>query len=197
MVQPPRPDGLRDEDILRGIYRFAEAPSVGRGAHPARLVGSGPILGQALAARDLLAEKFGVAAEVYSAPSFPLLRRVAIEAERWNRLHPDARDQRVPLISQVLPPDGGPIIAATDWLKALPDMVSRWLPTTYLSLGTDGFGRSGTREDLRSLFEIDAPNIAAATMVSLARCGALSPAKAAKAIAELGIDPEKADPLAL
>ena len=76
-------------------------------------------------------------------------------------------------------------------------MVSRWLPTTYLSLGTDGFGRSGTREDLRSLFEIDAPNIAAATMVSLARCGALSPAKAAKAIAELGVDPEKADPLAL
>ncbi len=73
----------------------------------------------------------------------------------------------------MLPPDGGPIVAATDWLKALPDMVSRWLPTTYLSLGTDGFGRSGTREDLRSLFEIDAPNIAAATMVSLARCGAL------------------------
>ena len=112
------------------MYRFAEAPSVGRGAHPARLVGSGPILGQVLAARDLLAEKFGVAAEVYSAPSFPLLRREALEAERWNRLHPDAKDQRVPLVSQILPPDGGPIIAATDWMKALPDMVSRWLPTT-------------------------------------------------------------------
>ena len=91
LVQPTRPEGLTDEDILRGIYRFAEAPSVGRDAHPARLVGSGPILGQVLDARDLLAEKFGVAAEVYSAPSFPLLRREAIEAERWNRLHPDAR----------------------------------------------------------------------------------------------------------
>ena len=196
-VQPARPDGVTDEDILRGLYRFAEAPDAGRGAHPARLVGSGPILGQVLAARDLLAERFGVAAEVYAAPSFPLLRREALEAERWNRLHPADKDQRVPLVSRILPPDGGPIVAATDWMKALPDMVARWLPSTYLSLGTDGFGRSGTREDLRSLFEIDAPHIAAATLVSLARCGAMPAAKAAKAIGELGIDPDKADPLAL
>ena len=89
-AQPARPAGLTDEAILRGIYRFAEAPKLGRKAHPARLVGSGSILQQVLAARDLLAERFGVAAEVYSAPSFPLLRRDALEAERWNRLHPDA-----------------------------------------------------------------------------------------------------------
>jgi pyruvate dehydrogenase E1 component len=197
MVQPARPEGLKDEDILRGLYRFAEAPAVGRDAHPARLIGSGPILGQVLAARDLLAEKYGVAAEVYSAPSFPLLRREALGAERWNRLHPDAKDQRVPLVSRILTPDGGPIIAATDWMKALPDMVSRWLPSTYLALGTDGFGRSGTREDLRALFEIDPPHIAAATLVSLARCGALPASRAAKAIKELGIDPDKTDPLAL
>ncbi len=196
-VQPPRPEGVTDADILRGLYRFAEAPSVGKDAHPARLLGSGPILNQVLAARDLLAEKFGVAAEVWSAPSFPLLRRDALEAERWNRLHPDAKDQRVPVVSSLLPPDGGPIIAATDWLKALPDMVARWLPSTYLSLGTDGFGRSGTREDLRALFEIDPPHIAAATLVSLARCGALPPKTAAKAVRDLGIDPDKADPLAL
>jgi pyruvate dehydrogenase E1 component len=161
------------------------------------LLGSGPILGQVLAARDLLAERFGVAAEVWSAPSFPLLRRDALEAERWNRLHPDAKDPRVPVVSRLLPPDGGPIIAATDWMKALPDMVARWLPPTYLSLGTDGFGRSGTREDLRALFEIDPPHIAAATLVSLVRCGALPAKTAAKAIRELGIDPDKADPLAL
>jgi pyruvate dehydrogenase E1 component len=197
MVQPARPEGLKDEDILRGLYRFAEAPAVGRDAHPARLIGSGPILGQVLAARDLLAEKYGVAAEAYSAPSFPLLRREALGAERWNRLHPDAKDQRVPLVSRILTPDGGPIIAATDWMKALPDMVSRWLPSTYLALGTDGFGRSGTREDLRALFEIDPPHIAAATLVSLARCGALPASRAAKAIKELGIDPDKTDPLAL
>jgi pyruvate dehydrogenase E1 component len=196
-VQPARPDGVSDEDILRGLYRFAAAPDAGRDAHPARLVGSGPILGQVLAARDLLAEKFGVAAEVWSAPSFPLLRRDALEAERWNRLHPEAKDPRVPTVSRLLPPDGGPIIAATDWMKALPDMVARWLPSTYLSLGTDGFGRSGTREDLRALFEIDAPHIAAATLVSLVRCGALPAKTATKAIRELGIDPEKADPLAL
>src|SRR5262245_24976145 len=196
-AQPARPAGLQDEDILRGIYRFLEAPDLGPDAHPARLVGSGAILQQSIAARDILAEKFGVAAEVYSAPSFQLLRRDALEAERWNRLHPDAREQRVPYVSTVLPPDGGPIVAATDWIKSLPDMVARWVPTTYLSLGTDGFGRSDTRENLRTLFEIDPPHIAAATLVALARCGALPAAKATKAIRALDIDPETADPLAL
>jgi pyruvate dehydrogenase E1 component len=196
-VQPARPEGVTDEQILRGIYRLAAAPDLGRDANPARLVGSGSILGQVLAARDLLAEKFGVAAEVYSAPSFQLLRRDALEAERWNRLHPDAREQRVPYVSTILQPDGGPIVAATDWIKSLPDMVARWVPTTYLSLGTDGFGRSDTRENLRALFEIDPPHIAAATLVALARCGALPAAKATKAIRALDIDPEKADPLAL
>jgi pyruvate dehydrogenase E1 component len=160
-------------------------------------VGSGAILEQSVAARDLLAERFGVAAEIYSAPSFPLLRRDALEAERWNRFRPDARKPRTPIVSQVLPFEGGPIVAATDWLKALPDMVARWLPDHYVSLGTDGFGRSGTREDLRALFEIDATHIAAATMVALARCGALPPAKAAKAVRDLGVDPDKVDPAAL
>jgi pyruvate dehydrogenase E1 component len=195
--QPARPDGLTDADILRGIYRFAEAPSVGKDGHPARLVGSGSILQQVIAARDLLAEKYGVAAEVYSAPSFPLLRREALAVERWNRLHPDAREARVPVVSTVLGGDGGPIVVATDWMKALPDMVSRWVPEPYTTLGTDGFGRSDTRENLRSLFEIDPPHIAAATLVSLARCGALTPSKAAKAIRDLGIDPDKLDPFAL
>ncbi len=196
-AQPARPDGLTDEAILRGIYRFAEAPALGKKAHPARLVGSGAILNQVLAARDLLAERYGVAAEVYSAPSFPLLRRDALEAERWNRLHPDATKPRVPHVATILTADGGPIVAATDWMKALPDMVSRWIPSPYVSLGTDGFGRSGTREDLRALFEIDPAHIAAATLVSLAGCGALPVKTATAAIRDLGIDPEKVDPLAL
>ena len=196
-VQPIRPDGLTDEEILRGIYRFAPAPDLGSKANPARLVGSGSILQQVLAARDLLADKFDVAAEVYSAPSFPLLRRDALETERWNRLHPDAKAARIPYVSTILPHEGGPIVAATDWMKALPDMVSRWLPPHYLALGTDGFGRSDTRENLRALFEIDPPHIAAATMVSLARCGAIPASQAAKAIKTLGIDPDKTDPLAL
>ncbi len=196
-AQPVRPDGLTDEGILRGIYRFAPAPDLGKGANPARLVGSGSILQQVLAARDLLADKFGVAAEIYSAPSFPLLRRDALETERWNRLHPDAKSARVPHVSTILPHDGGPIVAATDWMKALPDMVSRWLPPHYVALGTDGFGRSDTRENLRSLFEIDPPHIAAATMVALARCSAIPVSQAGKAIKTLGIDPDKTDPLAL
>jgi pyruvate dehydrogenase E1 component len=195
-AQPAKPDGV-DEGILRGIYRFAAAPELGKDARGARLVGSGSILQQVIAAQGLLAEKFGIAAEVYSAPSFQLLRRDALEAERWNRLHPDAKQPRVPYVSQVLPADGRPIIAATDWMKALPDMVSRWLPSDYVALGTDGFGRSDTREALRSLFEIDPPHIAAATLSSLARCGDLPASKAVKAIRELGIDPEKADPVAL
>ncbi|MFL5674522.1 MAG: pyruvate dehydrogenase (acetyl-transferring), homodimeric type [Chloroflexota bacterium] len=196
-AQPARPEGVTDDEILRGIYRFAAAPDLGADAHPVRLVGSGAILQQVIAARDLLAEKFGVAAEIYSAPSFPLLRRDALEAERWNRLHPDAKAARVPHVSTVLPFEGGPIVAATDWMKALPDMVARWLPPHYVALGTDGFGRSDTREALRSLFEIDPPHIAAATMVALARCGALPAGKAAKAVKDLGIDPDKADPLAV
>jgi pyruvate dehydrogenase E1 component len=194
-AQPVRRADLSDEDILRGIYRYEAAPDLGKDAHPARLLGSGTILNQVLAARDLLAERFGVAAEVYSAPSFPLLRRDALEAERWNRLHPAAKTARVPIVSQVLTADGGPIIAATDWMKSLPDMVARWVPGPFVPLGTDGFGRSGTREALRTLFEIDPPHIAAATLATLARCGALSPARAAKAIGELDIDPDKLDPL--
>ncbi len=195
--QPVRPEGLTDDAILRGIYRFAEAPTVGKDGHPARLVGSGSILQQVLEARDLLAEHHGVAAEVFSAPSFPLLRRDALEAERWNRLHPASRTPRVPYVSTVLGGDGGPIVVATDWLKALPDMVSRWVPEPYTTLGTDGFGRSDTRENLRSLFEIDPPHIAAATLASLARCGAMTPSKAGKAIRDLGVDPDKLDPFAL
>src|SRR5712671_495015 len=182
-AQPKLPDGIGD-GIIRGLYRLREAPDLGRKAHRARLLGSGSILAQVVAAQALLAEKFGIAAEVYSAPSFPLLRRDALAAERWNRLHP-AETQRVPYVSTVLGPDGGPIIAATDWLKALPDMVSRWLPPYYTSLGTDGFGRSGTREDLRALFEIDPPHVAAATLVELARCGAMPADKAVAAIREL------------
>jgi len=149
-----------------------------------------------LAARDLLAEKYGVAAEVYSAPSFPLLRREAIEIERWNRLHPD-QPARVPFVSQVLGPDGGPIVAATDWMRALPDMVSRWLPASYTALGTDGFGRSDTREALRDLFEIDPRHIAAATLSELARAGDLPVAKVVAAIRDLDIDPERVSPFSI
>jgi len=192
---PAKPDGV-DDGIVRGLYRLREAPDLGSRAKRARLVGSGSILQQVVAAQAVLAERFGVAAEVYSAPSFQQLRRDAVQAERWNRLHP-AETPRIPYVSEILGPDGGPIVAATDWIRALPDMVSRWLPADYVSLGTDGFGRSGTREDLRSFFEIDPAHIAAATLSALARSGAMPAREAAKAIRDLGVDPDAAEPFAI
>ena len=197
-AQAPKPDGV-DPAILRGIYRFAAAPKVksrnGSKATPkVRLVGSGSILQQVLAAQALLAEQLGIAAEVYSAPSFPELRRDALIVDRWNRLHP-ADKPKVPYVATVLGAKGGPIVAATDWMKALPDLVRPWIDAPFVTLGTDGFGRSDTREALRAYFEIDAPNIAAAAVAALAQSGELTPAAAAKGIEQLGVDPDKVDPL--
>jgi pyruvate dehydrogenase E1 component len=200
-VMPPRPDGLSDEDILRGLYRFREAPKVkgGNGRAPLRaaLLGSGSIMQQALRAQELLAERFGVAAEVWSVPSYQLLRNEALEADRHNRLQP-ADEPRVPLVTQLLrePAEQGPIIAVSDYLTAWPDLVARWIPGGWWrSLGTDGFGRSDTREALRRFFEIDPEHIAAATLAELARCGRIDARRAAKAIDELDLDP--AAPFAL
>jgi pyruvate dehydrogenase E1 component len=198
--QVPKPEGV-DEGILRGIYRFAAAPklpgrngSKGKAAPAVRLVGSGSILLQVVAAQQLLAEKLGIAAEVYSAPSWPMLRRDALAVDRWNRLHP-TEEPRVPYVATVLGPTGGPIVAASDWMKTLPDLVRPWIEAPFASLGTDGFGRSDTRDALRAWFEIDPASIAAAAVSALARSGEMTAAAAAKAFQELGIDPEKADPL--
>jgi pyruvate dehydrogenase E1 component len=192
-AQAAKPDGI-DEAILRGLYRLTEAPKLKKGASRVRLVGSGSILLQVIAAQALLAEQFGVAAEVFSAPSFPMLRRDALIVDRWNRLHP-AGAPRKPYVSTVLGPKGGPIVAATDWMKALPDLVRPWIDAPFVTLGTDGFGRSDTRDSLRAYFEIDPPSIAAAALSALARAGDITPAAAAEGIAQLGIDTEKADPL--
>jgi pyruvate dehydrogenase E1 component len=195
-VMPPRPDGVSDEDILRGLYRFREAPEVkgGNGRRAplrATLVGSGSIMQQALRAQEILAEQHGVAAEVWSAPSYQLLRNEALEADRHNRLHP-ADEPRVPLVTQLLrePAEQGPVVAVSDYLTAWPDLVARWVPGGWWrSLGTDGFGRSDTREALRRFFEIDAEHIAAATLAELVRCGRIDARRATKAISELGLDP--------
>ena len=197
-AQAAKPEGV-DDGILRGIYRLAPAPKVARkngskAAPAVRLVGSGSILLQVLAAQALLAEQLGIAAEVYSAPSFPMLRRDAPMADRWNRLHPTEK-ARTPYIATVLGPKGGPIVAATDWMKVLPDLVRPWIDAPFVTLGTDGFGRSDTRDALRSWFEIDPPSIAAAALSALAGSGDITAAAAAKGYQQLGIDPEKADPL--
>jgi pyruvate dehydrogenase E1 component len=200
-TMPPRPEGddaARVQDgIIRGIYRLLPAPEMAGGARgTVRLAGSGALLQQAVAARDILAEKFGVAAEVYSVTSWQQLRVDGLEAERQNRLHPGGA-RRIPYVAQVLGPDGGPVILVSDWLKGLPDLLGRWLPPGYISLGTEGFGRSDTREALRALFEIDAANVALAALSALAGCGIVSASDVAAAIAALGIDPDKVSALAL
>jgi pyruvate dehydrogenase E1 component len=202
---PKRPADLTDERIVRGIYRLLAAPELGakaraakaaaKGAASVRLVGSGSILQQVVAARQLLAER-GIAAEVYSATSFQQLRADALAVDRWNRLHPEATP-RVAYVSEVLPPEGGPIVIATDWIRAYPDLVAPWLPANRLVLGTDGFGRSDAREALRQLFEIDPPHIAAAALAGLARAGQITGKEAAARMRELGVDPEAADPRSL
>jgi pyruvate dehydrogenase E1 component len=191
--QPAKPDGV-DEGIVRGLYRFAAAPEITDVKGRVRLVGSGSIMQQVLAARDLLADRFGIAAEVYSATSFQQLRNDALGVERWNRLNPD-KAPRIPYVAQVLGSEGGPVVVATDWIKTLPDLVAPWAPQPYIVLGTDGFGRSDTREALRAHFEIDAPNIAAAALSGLVRRGELDPSAAAAAIRDLGLDPDGPDAL--
>jgi pyruvate dehydrogenase E1 component len=196
---PKRPEGLTDEQISRGIYRLLEAPDLGKAARvkrqPVRLVGSGSILQQAVAARDILAER-GIPAEVYSATSFQQLRADGLAVDRWNRLNPGSAP-RSAHVAQVLPPDGGQIVIATDWIRTYPELVTSWLPPSTIVLGTDGFGRSDTREALRCLFEIDAEHIATAAMAGLAREGKIPAADVAAAMKELGVDPDSPDPLSL
>jgi pyruvate dehydrogenase E1 component len=196
---PKRPDGVADDQIVRGLFRLYGAPELGKSASakgaPVRLVGSGSILQQVVAARALLADR-GIPAEVYSATSFQQLRADGLATDRWNRLHPDA-EPRVPYVTEILPAAGGPVVIATDWIRAYPDMVAPWLPANRLVLGTDGFGRSDAREALRNLFEIDPAHIAAAALVGLARDRRISGAEAAAGMRDLGVDPEAADPRSL
>ncbi|MGD0248318.1 MAG: pyruvate dehydrogenase (acetyl-transferring), homodimeric type [Candidatus Limnocylindrales bacterium] len=198
-AMPKRPDDLTDEQIARGIYRLLEAPSLGKAARvkgePVRLVGSGSILQQVVAARDLLAGR-GIPAEAYSVTSFQQLRVDGLATDRWNRLNPGERP-RVAHVAEVLPADGGQIVIGTDWIRAYPDLVAPWLPASRIVLGTDGFGRSDTRETLRRLFAVDAAHIAAAALVGLARAGRIATADAEAGIRELGVDPSDPDPMAL
>jgi pyruvate dehydrogenase E1 component len=185
---PPMPQGVED-GILRGIYLFRKGEE---GRRRVTLLGSGPILMQVLGTQEILQEKYDIAADVYSVTSYQQLRNEALEVERWNRLHP-TETAKVPYVAQVL---GGasPIIAASDFMKAIPDQISRWLSQPFVPMGTDGFGRSDTREALRRHFEVDAPSIAAASLNALAMCEQYSPQDVAKAIADLGLDPNKSEP---
>ncbi|HTV06396.1 MAG TPA: pyruvate dehydrogenase (acetyl-transferring), homodimeric type [Acidobacteriaceae bacterium] len=188
-AMPEMPAGVQ-EGIVRGIYKLKAAS---KGKATVQLFGSGPILNEVLKAQEILAEKYGVQTDVWSVTSYNELRREAMAVERWNRLHP-AEAEKTPYILTALNGAKGPIIAASDYMKSVPDQLAPWLLNRLVSLGTDGFGRSDNREHLRSHFEVNAESVVVATLSKLARDGKFDAAKAQKAIAELGIDPEKVDP---
>jgi pyruvate dehydrogenase E1 component len=190
--QPEMPPGVED-GIIQGLYLYKAAdPKPGRDRR-VQLLGSGVLLKDVLKAQALLAEKYGVAADVWSAPSYVQLRREALACERENFLHPE-REEKVPYVVRMLGAADGPIVAVTDYMKALPEMVAKWFPGRFFALGTDGFGRSDTREALRRHFEVDASATAYAALYQLAKAGKFPKKDLAKAMKDLGIDPAKIDP---
>ncbi len=193
-AMPPMPPGPEIRDgILKGMYKYRASQNK-KSKLRAQIFGSGAILREALKAQEILDEKYGVAADVWSVTSYKALYNDGINTERWNLLHPTEKP-RVPYVSQCLGDAPGVLIAATDYLKALPNLVSKWVPRRLAALGTDGFGRSDGREALRNFFEVDARFITLATLYELLQDGKIEPSVVEKAIKDLEIDTEKANPL--
>jgi len=188
---PPMPDGVK-EGILRGVYRFRKTKR--RKKHHVHLLGSGAILREVLRAAELLEARFGVTADVWSATSYRELRADALRVERWNRLHPEAKP-RVPWVIEAFAGETGPFVAASDFLKTVPDQIARWIPGRFRVLGTDGYGMSDTRQALRRHFEVDAESIAIAALHALVEEGSLEANKVSEAMQALDYDPEKLDPV--
>jgi pyruvate dehydrogenase E1 component len=180
------------QGIIDGAYRFAERPKTS-GDLGATLCFSGPMWSVAVEAQRVLAERYGVAADVWAVTSWARLRTDALEVERWNRLHPES-EPRVPHITAALGDGRDPVVAITDYMRAVPDQVARFVDRPYVSLGTDGFGRSDARSALRGFFEVDAAHLVVAVLQQLSLDGRVKPSVVADAIAELGIDPEREAP---
>jgi pyruvate dehydrogenase E1 component len=193
---PPMPEGVR-EGILKGMYLFKrsdkkEPGKKGNGAR-AQLLGSGAILPEVIKAAHILEEQYGVGADVWSVTSYQELYRDGHAAERWNRLHP-GETPHVPYVTQCFEGTEDPIIAASDYVKVLPDSINRWLPHPLTALGTDGFGRSENRAALRDFFEVDSRFVVLATLDALARDGKLDVEVVKKAIKDLNINTDKPNP---
>ncbi|HEX2064064.1 MAG TPA: pyruvate dehydrogenase (acetyl-transferring), homodimeric type, partial [Acidimicrobiales bacterium] len=187
---PPMPEGI-DDDVVKGLYRFAPAPEGPR--RRATIVFSGTAYRAAQEAQQLLAENHDVAAELWSATSYKALREEALSVERWNRLHP-GEPPRTPFVTEALSTAEGPLVAVTDFMKMVPDQVSRWVPGSYTPLGTDGYGRSDTRAALRRHFETDAGHVVVAVLKALADLQEGKPEEVADAIGRYEIDPDAPDP---
>jgi pyruvate dehydrogenase E1 component len=193
-VMPAAPDDLDVEGLLRGLYRFTAAPAVeGEVKSRAAILFSGPTWRLARQAAEELATHYGVAAELWSATSYKALRDDAMAAERWNRLHP-TEAPRTPYVTERLAGVDGPVVAVTDFMRAVPDQVARWVPGDWLSLGTDGFGRSDTREALRRHFEIDYAHVVVGVLSQLALRGEVKTEVVAEALRRYEVDTELPDP---
>jgi pyruvate dehydrogenase E1 component len=190
--QPPMPEGC-EEDLLRGMYKFRAASAASKTTPRVHLLGSGPLVMSALKAQELLRDKFGVAADVWSITSYNELVRDGLACDRWNRLHPD-QPARKPFVTQMLEKEPWPVVAVSDYVKQLALRIERWTPKGMTALGTDGFGRSDTREALRNFFEISPEHVAYAALCDLARDGAFDRKKLAAALKDLGINADAADP---
>ncbi len=189
---PPMPEGIKD-DILKGIYRFRKSDKNG-GKAKAHLLGSGAILNEAIKAQKILEDKYDISADVWSVTSYKELYYDAINIERWNLLNPGL-PERKPNITADLEKESGVFVAASDYVRAVPASVARWVPGPLAILGTDGFGRSDGRAALRNFFEVDARYIALAALNELARNKKIKPGVVQNALKDLEIDPEKANPL--
>jgi pyruvate dehydrogenase E1 component len=191
-VHPAMPSGVED-GILKGMYLLHVG---GQGQVRVQLMGSGTILREVIAAAELLESDFGIPSDIWSVTSFNQLRREALEVERWNQLHPNDKPRRS-YFESCLAKREGPYVAATDYMKIVPDQVQRWVPGRFVSLGTDGYGRSDSRKALRRFFEVDKHYIAVAALKALADDGKLDQKTVVEAIRKYGIDPDKPDPVTL
>jgi pyruvate dehydrogenase E1 component len=189
-VQPPKPDGV-DDGIIDGMYRFAAA----EGGKPlaATILFSGPAHQAARDAQRELSERYAVGADLWSVTSYKNLREEALEVERWNRLHP-GQEPRVSLLAQRLKTSDGPIVAVTDYMRIVSDQIAPFAPRPFTSLGTDGYGRSDTRESLKAFFEVRAGDVVVAVLALLARGGLVQSSLVVEAIELYGIDPELTPP---
>ena len=193
LPMPPMPEG-KDvrEGILKGIYEFRTSSKKDAKLR-AQLFGSGTIMYEVLKAQQILEEKYGVAADVWSVTSYKELYRDGNDCDRWNMLHP-GETPRVPFVTRAVKDAPGVLVAASDYMKVLPESIAQWLPRPLMSLGTDGFGRSESRVALRDFFEVDAKHIVLATLTALLRDKQIKLDVLQKAVKDLGINPEKANP---
>jgi len=188
---PAMPEGAR-EGILKGMYKLSDG-GADKKAPRAQLLGSGTILREVMAAAELLKHDWGVAADVWSCPSFTELKRDGMAAMRWNLLHPTQKP-RAPFVEQCLGGTRGPVIAATDYVRTFAEQIREYVPRRYKVLGTDGFGRSDSRENLRAFFEVNRYYVTVAALKALAEDGEVPAAKVAEAITKYGIDANKPAP---